>query len=381
VASPGLLIMTGAGKQGSSAWSALTSASGNLTLNNAGFSTTFNQTSPVNWTWANTTAATSGTSQYSPIFNINGQYWNGSASATDSWTIQDVVANGTNGASTLTFSHSGSSGMSTFKIVGNNSAASNSQAILEVHAGGQGPFVASFFNDSYSAQFAGLRYYVDNSGQFFQSTGSSSTSLNFATTAYNGTDLTITGGKVKVGTVLLLGSADTGLSRISAGVLAIGNGTAGDTTGNLQLNLITKYAGVATVSNGVPAEYATVDLTGQSAAIAATTLYAVPASGAGLYRISFYAKITTPASATSNLGGTSGFQVTFTDPSDSTVPTVNVTDVAGQPLGNNTTTTVDAGSVVIAAKASTNIQYAFDYSSSGLTAMVYKLSIKLEFLG
>ncbi len=37
---------------------------------------------------------------------------------------------------------------------------------------------------------------------------------------------------------------------------------------------------------------ATADLTTQSAAIAATTLYAVPAAGAGMYRITWVATIT-----------------------------------------------------------------------------------------
>lgn len=91
-------------------WSDLVSATASLTLNNAGNATTFNQTSAVNWTWANTTAATNVASQSSPILNISGSYWNGSASGIDNWTIQNVVANGTNGTSRLTFSHTGTTG-------------------------------------------------------------------------------------------------------------------------------------------------------------------------------------------------------------------------------------------------------------------------------
>jgi len=53
---------------------------------------------------------------------------------------------------------------------------------------------------------------------------------------------------------------------------------------------ISNYNNIATVSNGVPSEYATVDLTTQGAAIGTTTLYAVPASGAGMYRVSYSAK-------------------------------------------------------------------------------------------
>ena len=45
------------------AWSSFVAATASLTLNNAAYTTTFNQTSAANWTWANTTAATS--AQYS----------------------------------------------------------------------------------------------------------------------------------------------------------------------------------------------------------------------------------------------------------------------------------------------------------------------------
>ena len=87
-------------------WSGLTNATGALALANGNFSTTFNQTSAVNWTWANTTAATSGVAQSSPILNLNGTYWNGSGSAADNWMIQDVVGSGTN-TSTLSFTQAG----------------------------------------------------------------------------------------------------------------------------------------------------------------------------------------------------------------------------------------------------------------------------------
>lgn len=60
----------------------------------------------INFT--NTTLATSGTSASSALINLNGSYWTGAASALDQWQIQDIVANGTNGLSTLTFTHAGS---------------------------------------------------------------------------------------------------------------------------------------------------------------------------------------------------------------------------------------------------------------------------------
>lgn len=103
------------------AWNSLGNATGSLTLANAGFATTFNQTSAVNWTWANTTAATNALSQSSPILNISGQYWTGSASAADSWAIQSSNGNGTNGAPSLVFTHTGSATAGSVTFAGNTS--------------------------------------------------------------------------------------------------------------------------------------------------------------------------------------------------------------------------------------------------------------------
>lgn len=111
-------------------WDKLGNAAGALTLANAGNATTFNQTSAVTWTWANTTAATSGTSQSSPILSVTGTYWTGAASATDKWTIQDVVANGTNGTSELKILHTGSTGSAIVDV-----------ALVALASGTGGPFV------------------------------------------------------------------------------------------------------------------------------------------------------------------------------------------------------------------------------------------------
>jgi hypothetical protein len=61
-------------------------------------------------------AGSSVANESSPLISISGTYWNGSASATDAWTIQDVISNVTNGTSTLTFSHSGSSGSAAVQV-------------------------------------------------------------------------------------------------------------------------------------------------------------------------------------------------------------------------------------------------------------------------
>lgn len=133
-----------------------------------------------------------------------------------------------------------------------------------------------------------------------------------------------------------------------------------------------------------PATFASVDLTAQAAAIAATTLFAVTI--AGMFRVSWVAKLTTAATTSSVLGGTNGFQIKYTDADDSVV----VTTPAWWAVGNNgaaptsaalnTTQTYIGGTHIVNAKAVTNIQYVMDYTSVGATVMQYNLHIKLEAL-
>ena len=147
-------------------------------------------------------------------------------------------------------------------------------------------------------------------------------------------------------------------------------------TNTAQLGLVDTYNSIATVRNGLQVSYAKVDLTAQTAAIAATTAYAVPASGVGMYRVCWVATVTTAATTSSILGGTNGFQVTYTDADDSVVKTSvaanSITSVA------NTTGTSISGALVVYAKASTNIQYTFDYTSVGATPMGYNLHITVS---
>ena len=99
-------------------WNQIGNASGNLTLANAGNTTTFNQTSAVAWLWANTTTGTAITTNASPVHELSAQYFTGSTTGTDLWTIGSSLAAGTNGASTLTFGHSGSSGLTQVQVPG-----------------------------------------------------------------------------------------------------------------------------------------------------------------------------------------------------------------------------------------------------------------------
>ena len=116
-----------------------------------------------------------------------------------------------------------------------------------------------------------------------------------------------------------------------------------------------------------------------SALIAASTIiYSVPAGRPGLYRVSFYSKITTAGTGSVQvLGGTQGFQVHWQDLTDSVSMVEPVLNSLGTSLVSNTTSTVEAGSAVFSVKGSTNISYSYDYLSSGNT-LVYKLSIRVE---
>lgn len=162
--------------------------------------------------------------------------------------------------------------------------------------------------------------------------------------------------------------------------LTPGSKAGGGTDGAVNISkLIGQYNGISTVGNGVPAEYATVDLTGQTAPIAATTLYAPTISG--LFRVSAYLKITT--TGTSPVLGP--VTITFTDATDSVAQSVVMSQQlqtgATSNTGNNgnTTGSVLTGSLIVNAKAATNIQYAVAFTGT-IGAAQYEVHLKLEAL-
>lgn len=299
-----------------------TNGASNLVLTHSGSSGT------IAFALASSTFASSSTSINSPSFAINGSYYTGSFGATDSWALQNVVANGTNGASTLTLSHSGTAGRITLQLP--------ALTFLQWGTGINGPGspgnVAAGFALTSGVQNGSISLYVSNGSnaifQLFQG----------GTSQYNFTSVGFTCGQP-----------------------------------------ITSYAGTATVGQGVPSEIGTlVDLTAQGAAITATNIIA-SAPRTGMYRISWSATITTAATtgaATSVLGGTNGFQIGFTSPTDSVAKTVvpgNSTTSAA-----NTTGTAVAGSYAVYAKTGTAITYAFDYASNTAGEMKYELHVRLE---
>lgn len=121
-------------------------------------------------------------------------------------------------------------------------------------------------------------------------------------------------------------------------------------------------------------------LTAQVAAITATTIFAIPSFGAGMYRISYVATVTTAAGGgTPALGGTTGFQVKYTNSSDAVVKTSNPTTPTISAV--NATTTSISGELYAYCAASTNLQYLFGYTAGTGATFTYDLTIYVEYLG
>lgn len=120
-----------------------------------------------------------------------------------------------------------------------------------------------------------------------------------------------------------------------------------------------------TLSRSVERAHA-VNLTGQSAAIAATDCSG-GGLNAGLYRVSYYARITQAATTSSSLTVT----LAWTD--DTLTPSYS-----GAAITGNTTTTVQSGSILIDVDGAKAINYSTAYASVGATSMQYKLSVVVE---
>lgn len=126
------------------------------------------------------------------------------------------------------------------------------------------------------------------------------------------------------------------------------------------------------------------DLTIQSAAIGSTVLFAVPAGGAGKYRVSWAAKVTTIGTVSSTLGGAAGFQVIYTDNDDSVVVTTPAwwgggnNGAAPTSAALNTTQVQESGEIVVNAKAATNISFTFGYTAAAGATMVFSIHITTE---
>ena len=140
-----------------------------------------------------------------------------------------------------------------------------------------------------------------------------------------------------------------------------------------------------TCNTGGTGAITAIDRVTQSAAITSTTLVACPASPAGgtNFLLSSVAKTTTAASSTSTLGPLS---VTYTTPDGTTLtnmgipyriaPAGTAINVAGDT--GNVSTDFDSGvPLLIDCQAGSTVTFAFGYASTGGTAMVYDLHIRL----
>lgn len=112
------------------------------------------------------------------------------------------------------------------------------------------------------------------------------------------------------------------------------------------------------------------NLTGQSAAITTTTLFATTV--AGIYRLSYYLYITTAGNSV-NLTGTFG----WTDDSGAAANSVVTGNIACQTLGANSTTALGLGSVTFYAAITTNITYAMALSGA-IGSGRYAVRVRLE---
>ena len=333
-------------------WSDLQSASGSLTLSNGTNTTEFDQTSNTTWKWYNTTSGTNVSTNASPVLDLSANYWTGAASAEDKWTLGSSLAAGTNGASTLTFAHSGSTGTAVVVIPRLNISSGASNPITFYNAGSVNGVVLQDTNASGDM-------ILFKTGGNYQMIGRSTLAIGWgSSTTLN------TGGMAN----------DTGLSRVSAGVVAIGSGSQGDTTGNLQFNQITKYNGESTVAPGIAYLRG---VTSQRAETGADSnvLTVTPASAAGVYRIAIVLSVSAASSATL------GWTATWTDSNGHAQAPTNLALSTAGSATLNTTVTAAANNTyygewyIDVNNAGTNIVIKTTFSG---TSIAYKASATVE---
>lgn len=144
------------------------------------------------------------------------------------------------------------------------------------------------------------------------------------------------------------------------------------------------FNGLPLVSHGFPSQVATFDVTNAQAAYTNQALYTTPSNQlsnpdpsnnySGFYEILWSAKVITPGSVGSVLGGGGGLQLTYNAADDG----VSITTPGNAISGNNgnTTGTNGNGRIAIFAKAGTAITFSFGYSTTG-TNMIYSLHLRV----
>jgi hypothetical protein len=123
----------------------------------------------------------------------------------------------------------------------------------------------------------------------------------------------------------------------------------------------------------------------QSAAIPATNLVLVGPSS-GLYEVVWEAELITPASVSSVLGGSAGFQLVYTRSFDGVVVTTPAwwgggnNGAAPSSASGNTQQTHASGIVLCYAAPNTQIQCKFGYTSVNAAEMKYVLHVSVKAL-
>jgi len=123
---------------------------------------------------------------------------------------------------------------------------------------------------------------------------------------------------------------------------------------------------LTTTVNDAPVRIQTVSLSGQAASIGTTAIPSAPLS-TGLYRVTWYLRITTAAATSSSLTVSFGW-------TDQTV----TMSLSGAAVTGNTTTTSQTGTALLSADNASPVTYATSYTSVGTPAMQYALNLILE---
>lgn len=118
--------------------------------------------------------------------------------------------------------------------------------------------------------------------------------------------------------------------------------------------------------DAIPSRINAVSLSNQSSSIAATD-YSNAVLLEGLYRATYYARITQAATTSSSL------TVSFRWTEGGVVQTATGSAIVG-----NTTATGQSDSIIIQVDKGTAVQYLTTYSSSGATPMIYAVRFVLE---
>jgi hypothetical protein len=175
------------------------------------FAGTFSGNSTVSGNELITGTETHGLTSYtvaitnSPQLVIAGSYQSATSTfAEDSWTISDVIGTGTNGTSTLTLTHSGTTGTAAVSV-----PQLNTNTLVGTTA-----MAATIASGEFTWTIAGTVEYVIQNAVF---RGSNTGVIGFSAGAPNA------------------GGADTAISRVSAGILAIGTGASGSTAGTIAM--------------------------------------------------------------------------------------------------------------------------------------------------